>query len=301
MTVTVHRGAGRRRVRERRLLAAGVLACGAVLLPAGAASAQEMMADGMMCPHAVGDMTNPATAPPPARTATNEAPLAARPAAVTAPAPAATKPAGQAPSQRAASSTGASTPATATAKSTTSAGAGAPVVRTQPVAQPRRAAVPVSQPQRTTTPVARPSARPETQRATPKRTSPVRRVVAPKVITTVIPEVTRPSAGKAPQATAAQAVEESPGSGLPVAIGGLLLLSALAVAVAIMRRRHSGGEAIAIAPDEPLEPSLHRLETDEVDEFDIALREWVIEARARELLGGGPDEPADTERPFASH
>ena len=304
MTETRHRGAPTRRGRERRLLAAGVLACSAVLLPVGTASAQEMagtMADGMMCPHAVGDISNPATAAPPTRSAPNEAPLAAKPAAVSAPArPAAS----QAPARPAASTTGASQPAVAQAKSTAGAGAAAPVASTRPASvpapQPQRATVPVAQPQRTPAPVARPAVAPDTERATPKRTAPARTVVAPKVTTTVIPDVTRPSAGNAPQAAAAQAVEESPGIGRPIVLGGLLLLSAFVVAVVIMRRRRSGGEAIAMTPDEPLEPALLRPEADEVDEFEVALREWVSEARARELLGGDQDEPADAGRPFAS-
>jgi hypothetical protein len=97
MTVTLDRSTGRRCGREARLLTLGVLACGAVLLPATAAVAQDTpaMKDGMMCPHAVGDASNPATAVPPTRTSTNEAPLGAKGASVTQASPArpATKPA----------------------------------------------------------------------------------------------------------------------------------------------------------------------------------------------------------------
>jgi len=159
MTVTLHRSRGTCCGREARLLTAGVLACGAVLLPAGTAFAQDMpaMSNGMLCPHAVGDASNPATAVPPTRSTTNEAPLGARPASATqSPGRPASKPASKAPAERAAATTPASAPATTAARNTAGAGAAAPAVHKQravvPVAQPQRVAVPVAQSQRATAP-----------------------------------------------------------------------------------------------------------------------------------------------------
>jgi hypothetical protein len=274
------------------------LACGAVLLPATAAFAEDMpaMQNGMLCPHAIGDASNPATAVPPARTSTNEAPLGAKPASVTQSSPArpATKPASKAPAERAAATTPASVPAHTAAKSQAGAGATAPAVQKQRVV--------VAQPQRVVTPVAQP--RHVTQRpqraATPKHTAPVRRVSTPAVMPTVIPEVTRPSAGSAPQATST-ATGTAPADVTWLAIGGALMLGAFAAAVVVLRRRGSSGPAVTVVTTGPLEPSLLPCGPAEVDEVDVALREMLSEARAWELLGNGErDEAADQEVSLAS-
>ncbi|MEA2255867.1 MAG: hypothetical protein QOG35_1912 [Solirubrobacteraceae bacterium] len=298
MTEPLLRSARRRRGREARFLTAGVLVCGAVLLPATSAFAEDMpaMKDGMMCPHAVGDASNPATTAPPTRSAPNEAPLGAKPASVvTPPSPgrAATKPGSQAPAERAAATQPASAPATTTAKST--AGAGAAVRATQP----QRATAPVPQPQRAATPVAQrpavaaPAAAPSHTAASgpnrstsPKHSAPARHVSPPAATPPVIPEVTRPSAGTAPKLTTAPA-GALPAGVLWVAIGGglVLLLIASAAALAVLRRRRGGGAALTAAVPEPLEPSLLPLERTEIDEVEIALREMLSEARAKELLG----------------
>jgi hypothetical protein len=279
MTVTKHRSG--RRCGEARLLAAGVLACGAVLLPAGAAFAQDnTMNDGMMCPHAVGDVSNPATSAPPINTRANESPLGAKPSAATRPAVRpAVKPATKAPAQRAATTTPASTraarPATATARSTTGATASAAVARVQ------RAAAPVAQ--------VRPSAsaRPQTHRATPQRSAPARHAATPRVTTTVIPDVTRPSVASAPQLVARTTAAAQPADVRWLALGGALMLAGLAAAVALLRRRGDDGEAAAATGNGPLEPSLARREAPEADEVEAALRELLAEARASELLGTG--------------
>lgn len=279
MTETLH--AGRRRGREARLLTAGVLACGAVLLPAASAMAEDMpaMKDGMMCPHAVGDLSNPATTAPPTRSAPNEAPLAARPSSVvTQPSPgrAATRPASKPSAQRA----GATRPATTTANA--KAGAGA-VVK---VTQPQRAVTPVAQPQRAVSPVAQ---RPTVQAASkPAASSPARaqpkhsaaaRVQTPRVGTTVIPEVTRPSAGNAPRITSISA--DTPNIVGWLALGGVLVL--VASAALVLRRRGSAGAAVIATTNDPLEPVVWA-ETATFDEVEVALQELLAEARARELL-----------------
>jgi hypothetical protein len=271
------------------------LACGAVLLPAASAFAEDMpaMKDGMMCPHAVGDMTNPATAAPPMRSAPNEAPLGAKPAAVvTQPSPgrAATKPASKAPGEGAS----ATTPATTTA--TSKAGAGAAVRATQP----QRAVTPVAAPQRAVTPAA---PRPVVVASTPKAKAPAHRTAAPKhsaparpASSPVIPEVTRPSGGNAPQVPTAATATQQPGLGW-VAIGGaLMMLIAFAGAIRVLRRRGSGGAVVTAAANGPLEPSLLRLERAGFDEVEIALREMLSEARASELLNAESD--SDREAPL---
>lgn len=293
MTVTLDRGGGRRCGLQARLLTLGVLACGAVLLPATGAVAQDMpdMKDGMLCPHALGDASNPATAAPPSRTSPNEAPLAAKPASVTQASPArpATKPASKAPAQRAAARTPASAPATTTAKSQAGAGAAARAVRQKQavVAQPQRAVTTVVQPQRHV------NQRP--RRTTPKHTAPARRASTPTVTTTVIPEVTRPSAGSAPRATAT--ATGTPSADITwLAIGGALIFGAFAVAIIVLRRRGSSGPAVAAATTGPLEPSVLRHRPPEVDEVELALREMLAEARAWELLDNGErGEAADRE------
>lgn len=304
MTEPLHRGARRRCGREARLLTAGVLACGAVLLPAASAFAEDMpaMKDGMMCPHAVGDASNPATMAPPTRSAPNETPLGAKPASVvTQPSPgrAATQSGPKAPAERAAATQPASAPAITTAKSTAGAGA---VAR---ATQPQRATAPVVQPQRTVTPVAQrpavaaPASQPSRsaasgpdRRATPKHSAPARHVSAPAATPPVIPEVTRPSAGTAPQLTS------TPTGAQPAAVtwlaigGGLLVLMASAAAIAVLRRRGSGGVVVTAAVHGPLEPTLLRLGRAEFDGVEIALREILSEARASELINAESD--ADT-------
>ncbi|HEY0344817.1 MAG TPA: hypothetical protein VGC59_09230 [Solirubrobacteraceae bacterium] len=273
-----------------------------MLLPATAASAEDMpaMQNGMLCPHAMGDPSNPATAVPPARTSTNEAPLGAKPASVTQSSPArpATKPASKAPAEQAAARTPASAPATTTAKSQAGVGATAPAVQTQRVvvAQPQHAVTPAAQPQRVVTPVAQPRhASPRPHRAAPKHTPAVRRVSTPAVTPTVIPEVTRPSAGSVPQATST-ATGSAPAEVAWLAIGGALMLAGCAAAIVARRRRGSSGAAVIEATPGPLEPSLLRREQVEVDEVEVALREMLAEARAWELLGNGEHgEAADRE------
>jgi hypothetical protein len=102
----------------------------------------------------------------------------------------------------------------------------------------------------------------------------------------VIPEVTRPSAGAVPKLTTAPA-GALPAGVLWVAIGGglVLLLIASAAAIAVLRRRGGGGAVVTAAVPGPLEPSLLPLERTEIDEVEIALREMLSEARAKELLG----------------
>jgi hypothetical protein len=292
MTETLHRSAGRRCGRGARVLTAGVLACGAVLLPTATASADHMVdMNGMMCPHAIGDPTNPATAAPPTRSAPNEAPLGAKPSSVvTQPSAgqAATKPASNPSAQRASATQPAST--TANAK----AGAGAVVNATQP----QRAATPVAQPQRAATPVAQPQhiAAPVGQRTTvkaaskpaSKQSAPARHAQAPR-LSTVIPEVTRPSAGSAPQVTSAPAGTEQGSTGW-LAIGGLLALiaSAALVVVLVLRRRGNGDAAVAAITDAPLEPAM-RAEPAMFDEVEVALQEMIAEARAHALLDADGD------------
>ena len=287
MTVTLHRSTGRRCRGEARLLAAGVLACGAVLLPASTALANHMsMPDGTMCPHAAGDpgaaaMEGPAA---PTRTA-SEAPLGttAKPA-VTQPAgrPAA-KPASKAPAQRAAATTPASAPATTVAQSTAGAGAAAPA------AQQQRAVAPVG-PSRTATP------RPQ-RRATPTHSAPARRVSTPTATTTVIPDATRPSAGSARQVASTATAAEPANVPWPAIGLGVLMLAALAAAIVVLRRRGSGGAAVTATANGPLEPSLLRPEPTELDEVDLALREMLSEARASELLGNGDRDTDWTDPP----
>jgi hypothetical protein len=289
MTETVHRGARKRSGREVRLLTAGVLVFGAVLLPASSAFAQEempAMKDGMLCPHAVGDASNPATAAPPMRSAPNETPLGAKPSSVvTQPSSgrAATKPATKAPAERASSTQPATTHATTTVKTTASAGA----------------AVQAVQPQRAVAPVAQPSARPQhiaTPRAhvrTSTKHSPVAdRSGAPAQTTTVMPEVTRPSAGTAPQLTTT-ATGTQPADTTWLAIGGALMLMAFAAAVLVLRRRGGGDATVMAVADSPLEPRT------EIDEVEVALRELLSEARAKELLGAAEGDVDATDAPLA--
>lgn len=261
-------------VTKARVLATGVLACGAVLLPVNAAFGNHMqMADGTMCPHAAtGNMDNPATSAAPSRAA-SERPLGSTTPAATpraTPRPAVKPTVSQAPVQRAATTqpaqTRAAQPATTTAKATATAKASAPVARAQ------RVSAPVAQPKRVAAPVAR---------TTPKRTSSARQATAPKVTATVIPDVTRPSAKSAPQLVA-KTTGAKPADATWIALGGLLTLLACAATVAVLRRRGSGGEE-AVTADElsPLAPST------QVDEVEIALREMLAEARAAELLGQG--------------
>jgi hypothetical protein len=309
MTVTKHRS-GRRCGTEARFLAAGVLACGAVLLPAGAAFGSHMpMPDGTMCPHAAGNLENPATSDPPSRTSASEAPLGAasstatrsapRPAARPAPAPAAKAPVQRAVT-RAPASTRAAAPATTAAKRT----AAAPAVRAQraaaPVAQVRRAVAPVAQPRRATAPVAKQSkkaaARPS-QATASKRTAPTPSASTPKVSPALAPEFTLPSAADAPQLVAQPTGAAPAEAKWTVGIGGLLVLIVSAVAVAVLRRRGSGGDTTLVAREHgPIEP------TTTVDEFEVALQEMLAEARAEELLGTGGreadagDHPAPLER-----
>ena len=283
MRVRSVRGVGGRRGREARLLTAGVLVCGAVLLPAATAAAEDTpQTNGMLCPHAIGDPSNPATAAPPSRTAPNEAPLGAKPASVTTSSPA--RPA----------STPASAPATTTAKSQAGAGTAATSLRKQPavVAAPQRAAAPAAAPQRVVTPVSQPRhATPRPQRMTPKHNPAVRRVSTPAAAPTVIPDVTRPSAASAPQATPT-ATGTVPADVTWLAIGGALMLAACAAAIVARRRRGSSGAAVVAPTTDPLEP---RREQVELDEVDIALRELLAEARARELLGSRERDGAPLE------
>jgi hypothetical protein len=249
------------------------------------------MKDGMMCPHAVGDASNPATAAPPTRSAPNEAPLGAKPSSVvTQPSPgrAATKPASQAPAERASATQPASTPATTTANSTAGAGTAVRVLQQQravaPVAQPQPSVTPVARPQHATTPRAH-------VRATPKQAV-ARHVSAPAQTTTVIPEVTRPSAGNAPEVTTI-ATGTQPADTTWLAIGGALMLIAFAATVMVLRRRGSGGAVVTAVADGPLESSLLQLERTEFDEVEVALRELLSEARAKELLGGDGEDDVD--------
>jgi hypothetical protein len=289
MTEMVHRGARKRSGWKVRLLTAGVLLCGVVLLPASSAFAQEempAMKDGMLCPHAVGDASNPATAAPPTRSAPNETPLGAKPSSlVTHPSPgrAATTPATKAPAERASATQPAATPATTTARTTAAAGA----------------AVQAVQPQRAVAPVAQPSARPQhvtTPRAhvrtTTKHSPAARHSSAPAQTTTVIPEVTRPSAGTAPQLTTT-ATGTQPADTTWLAIGGVLMLMAFAAAVVVLRRCGGGDATVTAVGDGPLEPRT------EIDEVEVALRELLSEARAKELLGSAESDVDATDAPFA--
>lgn len=275
-------------VTKARGLATGVMACGAVLLPVNAAFGNHMqMADGTMCPHAAtGNIESPATSAAPSRSA-SERPLGSTPSAATpraTPRPAAKPTVSQTPVQRAATTqpaqTRAAQPATATVKATATAKASAPVARTQ------RVSAPVAQPKRVAAPVAKATPARSSERTTAKRTS---QATTPKVTTTVIPDVTRPSAKSAPQLVA-KTTGAKPADATWIALGGLLTLLACAATVAVLRRRGDGGEE-AVAADElsPLEPST------QVDEVEIALREMLAEARAAELLGqgGGAAEAAD--------
>jgi hypothetical protein len=279
MTETLPRGVGRRRGREARLLTAGVLVCGAVLLPAASAFAEDMpaMKDGMMCPHAVGDASNPATAAPPTRNAPNEAPLGAKPSSVVVTKPAAgqaSAPASKAPAERATSTQPAGAGAGTTARSGASAGAVA--VRTQP------ALTPVAQRAAVSAPVARPSTTPAPRahaRTQVTRSAPAARVVAPRVVTTVIPEVTRPSAGNAPQIAAAPATSSRTGVAWQAIGAALVLLAIAATAFVARRRRGSGGAPIAAIADGPQGPSAMTF-----DEVEFALRDLLARSRGRDLL-----------------
>lgn len=289
--VTLHRSA--RRCGGARLLAAGMLACGAVvLLPAGAAFGQDSaMNDGMMCPHAVGDVGNPATSAPPANTRPNESPLGAEPSAATQPAapPAVARPATKAPARRAATTTPAARKATTTARSTTGAPASAPVARARrapaPAARTSGAAAPVAQAAKRTVPA--PSPR---NRATARRTGPARHATTPQVTTTVIPELTRPSVASAPQLVAKTTASTGPAGVRWLALAGALMLAGLAAAVAVLRRRGDDGGMASAAGTGSLEPSLAHREAPEVDEVEVELRELLTEARAGELLGTGDRE-----------
>lgn len=139
----------------------GALACGALMLSAGAAQANHMkMADGTLCPHAAGTPVPGEMAPAPGpERAGSTAPIApARPVAAQ-PGQPATKSASQAPSQRA----GAQAQAQGTA--TSQAQAQRPAATVQPVTN--RATVSVSAPRQV--PVARPSVaqQPRAERSTP--------------------------------------------------------------------------------------------------------------------------------------
>jgi len=274
-------------VTKARVLATGVMACGAVLLPVNAAFGNHMqMADGTMCPHAAtGDIDNPATSAPPSRSA-SERPLGSTPRATTpraTPRPAVKPTVSQAPVQRAATTqpaqTRAAQPATSTVKATATAKASTRVARAQ------RVSAPVAQPKRVAAPVAKSTPARSAERTTPTRTSQARQATT----TTVIPDVTRPSAKSAPQLVA-KTTGAKPADATWIALGGLLTLLACAATVAVLRRRGTGGEE-AVTADElsPLEPST------QVDEVEIALREMLAEARAAELLGqgGGAAEAAD--------
>jgi|GEM_PF-5586573 len=281
MMVTLQRG--RSRVGGARLLSAGVLACGVVLLPASSAFAQDMpaMKDGMMCPHAVGDASNPATAAPPTRSAPNEAPLGAKPVSVvTSPAPgSASRPATKPVAQRASAGESASTPAATSVRSTTAPPA------TVRVVQPQRAVAPVARPQQASAPVVRRAVRAAPKhRVTPTHLTTARPVSTAAVTSPVIPDVTRPSAGHAPVLVATDAGRDVTVS-MWLAIGGAALMLAFAAAFVLHRRRGLGGALAPVKADGPLEPSVLPVAAIAFDEVEIALHEMIAEARARELYG----------------
>jgi hypothetical protein len=100
----------------------------------------------------------------------------------------------------------------------------------------------------------------------------------------VIPEVTRPSAGEAPQVTATP-VSSTPGIAGWQTIGGALMLVALAAVVLVLRRRRSSGRvAVGAVVDVPHTPSAHPAGPATFDEVEIALRDLLAEARGQDLL-----------------
>lgn len=301
MTQSLHRDARRHRGREARLVTAGVLAFGAVLLPTASAFAEDTppMTNGMLCPHALGDASNPATTAPPTRSAPNEAPLGAKPAAAgptSSPGRAGTTPASKAPAERAAPSRPASTSTTTHAN----AGAGAVVRATQPqraltaVPQPQtqRAATPIAQRRAVVAPSAKPRQRSPARAAKAKHATAARHAQAPRVMTTVIPDVTQPSSGGAPQVTSTPAGTQPGVVGWP-AIAGMLGLIACA-ALALVRWRRGRGAALGAVASGPFEP-VSRPEPTVADEVEIELQELLAEARASELLGNG--EAGEAVRP----
>jgi hypothetical protein len=260
----------RRRRADVRWWTVGVLACGAVLVPATGASANHMkMADGTLCPHATGtgpDAQPQATGPAAPARASSDKPLGPVVKSAT---PPVTKPAAEAGSQ-AVTKAPAQRPATVVDTQAAGTTAVAVAPRQQPVSAPVRQ-------------VRQPRAVPK-----PRAAHQPRQASRPASTKDFVPPVTGSADVVLPRASAPSVqVAERQVIPAPAAIvaGCLMLVALAALTAAIVRRRRRGddGELVEVAPVAPVEPMA--VVTHEAL-VEAELHEMIAEARARELLGG---------------